>query len=292
MHEIETRRPCHHEPLGLTDADCCRCILAAGADALATCRACRRGQALARTTGQGWLRPLPPVLPVPGMRALETGRVVEEEAPQARSTKRRVAVRTVKRADRDVRPVRASTAMAMGMGTGMSTGGGSGNRREDLTGAATGPAMMAHGGMNEMDDRDDMPGAGAALPLDDGDWQAPWEELVMPEPEGLESEEDMKDKLEEAQERDEEQEDTQDREELRAALASVLALAINGFGAPGPVRLAPLRTVWPIFYGDRISEQRLADICTDFGLQITTADDATRAVALDDAARIIAREAA
>lgn len=173
MHEIETRRPCHHEPLGLTDADCCRFILAAGADALTTCRACRRGQALARTTGPGWLRPLPPVLPVPGMRALETGRVVEEEMPTARSAKRRVTTRTVKRAGRDVRPVRASTAMAMG------------------TGGVTGPAMVAHGGMNGMDDMDDKPGAGAALPLDDDDWQAPWEELVMPEPEGLESEDDM-----------------------------------------------------------------------------------------------------
>jgi len=167
MHEIETRRPCHHEPLGLTDADCCRFILAAGADALATCRACRRGQALARTTGLGWLRPLPPVLPVPGMRALETGRVVEEEAPQPRRTKRRVATRAVKRAGSDARPVRASTAMAMGAG------------------AVTGPAMMATGEM------DDMPGAGAALPLDDDDWQAPWEELVMPEPEALDSEDDM-----------------------------------------------------------------------------------------------------
>jgi len=271
MHEIETRRPCHHEPLGLTDADCCRFILAAGADALATCRGCRRGQALARTTGLGWLLPLPPVLPVPGMRALETGRVVEEEAPQIRRPKRRVTTRTVKRAGSDVRPVRASTAMAMS------------------TGAVTGPAMMAPGDMIE---RDDMPGAGAALPLDDDDWQAPWEELVMPEPEGLDSEEAMKEKLEEAQERDEEQEDTQERDELRAALASVLAFAINGFDARGPVRLAALRTAWPIFQADRISEQRLADVCTDCGLQIITTDDAVRAVTLDDTARSLAREAA
>lgn len=277
MHETETRRPCHHEPRGLTDAGCCRCIMSAGADALATCRACRRGQALARTTWLGTMRALPQALPVPDMRALEVRRVVAEDTSKPRRPKRQAAKRTAS----DAPQVRASTAMTKG--------GGNGSRRGNPMATTIGPAMVAPGGF---DDTDDLSGTEASLPLDDGDWQAPWEELVMPEPEALDSEEAMKEKLEEAQERDEEQEDTLERDELRAALASVLALAINGFDARDPVRLAPLRTVWPIFYGDWISEQRLADVCTDYGLQITTTDDAARAVALDDAARGLAREAA
>lgn len=189
MHETETRRPCHHEPRGLTDADCCRCIMAAGADALATCRACRRGQALARTTWLGIVRALPQALPVPGMRALEVRRVTAEDTPKPRRPKRQATKRTAS----DARQVRASTAMAM------TSAGGNGRRRGNPMAVTTGPAMADPGGMG---DTDDLPVTEASLPLDDGDWQAPWEELVMPEPEALDSEEAMKEKLEEAEERE------------------------------------------------------------------------------------------
>lgn len=281
MDAFRITRPCHHVSRGTSDLECCLLVLEAGAEALAICRGCIRGQALAQTAPGGVRMTLPEPAPEPPLLA--------PAAPQPHGNFMLLT-------DEELQALQTPKSRSdKGSRYSVTAGGASGRWGETIWGGfgqgweGTDDDASRAEALDEDEHDEEMLHRDIALAIasiadllpDDGPG------LDAPEPEhtnaGTEGEADSTSTTEKGNPA------TVDAAG-REGLASAMAYVTYRYRSSRHVGLRFLLRIWPDHSDMELDLPRMTDLCSACGLTMTTTSDRSPAVALDAAARQLAKE--